>query len=121
MTKKLIFLSITLCALSACSWSEQKTDTLNAPPQRVLPQQQNGVWIDVRSEAEFAQGHVDEALNLPYDTIEAHIAQAVPDKNTPLNVYCHSGRRAEIALKKLQKMGYTQVYNRGAYQDLKNK
>lgn len=80
-----------------------------------------GVWIDVRSADEYAKGHLIDTLNLPHATIGDYIAQSVPDKNTPIHVYCHSGRRAQIAKNILENMGYTNVTNQGAYDDLVKK
>ncbi|MDK4579383.1 rhodanese-like domain-containing protein, partial [Kingella kingae] len=54
----------------------------------------------------------------PVDAITAQIAKVEPNKNAPVNLYCRSGRRAEVALQELRKMGYTNVTNYGGYQDL---
>jgi len=45
----------------------------------------------------------------------------VPDKNTPVILYCHSGRRADIALKTLKDLGYSQVENYGGYEAAKQR
>lgn len=82
------------------------------------PVRQAGVWIDVRSADEYAKGHLADTLNLPHTTIGEQIAQSVPDKNTPIHVYCHSGRRAQIAKNTLEAMGYTNVTNHGGYDEL---
>jgi phage shock protein E len=79
------------------------------------------VVIDVRTPQEYSGGHVEGALNLPHDTIAEHIAAAVPDKDTPVILYCHSGRRAEIALKTLKDLGYSQVENYGGYEAAKKR
>ncbi|WP_066076265.1 rhodanese-like domain-containing protein [Bergeriella denitrificans] len=77
-----------------------------------------GIWIDVRSPEEFAEGHIQGAVNIPVDQIAERIRSVSPDKNAPVNLYCRSGRRAEAALQILQKAGYTRVTNHGGYQDL---
>ena len=77
-----------------------------------------GLWIDVRTPKEFAEGHLQGALNIPVEDIASRIAQVSPDKNAPVNLYCRSGRRAEAAREELLKLGYTQVTNHGAYKDL---
>ena len=80
-----------------------------------------GVWIDVRSPEEFNEGHLQGAVNVPHEQIASQIARISPDKNAPVNLYCRSGRRAEVALQELKKLGYTNVTNHGGYQDLLNK
>ncbi|ASK27122.1 rhodanese-like domain-containing protein [Neisseria chenwenguii] len=85
------------------------------------PVRAKGVWIDVRTPEEFAEGHLSGAINVPADQIAAQIAKISPDKNAPVNLYCRSGRRAEAALQQLKAMGYTNLTNHGGYQDLLKK
>lgn len=75
------------------------------------------VWIDVRTADEYATGHVPGALLMPYDQIAQLITTQVSDKNTDIQVYCRSGRRADAARATLLQMGYTQVTNNGSYED----
>lgn len=88
-------------------------------PQPVPAAERTGVWIDVRTRQEYAAGHLEGALHLPYDTIGRHIAAEVPDKDARIHLYCRSGRRSGIAMKTLQDMGYTNVVNEGGYAKLK--
>ena len=71
------------------------------------------VVIDVRSEEEFASGHIPSARNMPVDVIGKKIKKAVPLKATPVYLYCRSGARASTAGAKLVSMGYQRVYNAG--------
>lgn len=80
-----------------------------------------GVWIDVRSAEEYAQGHLQGALNITHDTLASRIKAIEPNKNAPIHLYCRSGRRAEVARKTLLDMGYTNVTNHGGYQALYDK
>ncbi|MFA9487325.1 MULTISPECIES: rhodanese-like domain-containing protein [unclassified Mannheimia] len=77
-----------------------------------------GVWIDVRSAEEFAQGHLENAVNIPHTEISTQITKLNLSKDEPIHVYCRSGRRSEIALDELKKLGYTNVTNQGGYNDL---
>jgi phage shock protein E len=79
---------------------------------------QQGIWIDVRSSAEFNAGHVDGAQNIPHTEIADKIAAVTLDKNAEIHLYCRSGNRSGKALKVLQKMGYTKAVNEGSYSDL---
>lgn len=76
---------------------------------------QEAVWIDVRTPEEYAAGHLRNAKNIPHDQIGQQIAAHIPNKDTPINLYCRSGRRAETAKQVLESMGYTNVQNRGGY------
>lgn len=77
------------------------------------------VWIDVRTAEEYADGHLTGAIHLPHETIHQYIAKFVPDKATPVVLYCASGYRSGLAQRVLQQMGYTSVTNAGGYEQLR--
>jgi len=84
----------------------------------VSAQEQPGtVWIDARTAEEFAEGHLQGAVLIPYDTIKSGISALGLEKDQPINVYCRSGRRSGIAAQELQKLGYTRVTNVGGLDD----
>ena len=62
--------------------------------------------LDVRSEREFAEGHLPGALNIPYDKIAERIEEVASFKDRGLALYCHSGRRAGIAAETLREAGF---------------
>jgi phage shock protein E len=78
---------------------------MNLPPNTIL--------IDVRSSGEFSSGHIEGALNLPLDRIDHDITSAVPDKATPLLLYCRSGARSGRACEIVTQMGYRATRNGG--------
>ena len=65
--------------------------------------------IDTREESEFAAGHIAGATWMGKGVIERDIEAAVPDKSTPLYLYCGGGFRSAHAADALQKMGYSEV------------
>lgn len=79
------------------------------------------VVIDVRTPEEFAAGHVDGAMNVPYEQIGGRIAALAPGKDTPVVLYCKSGRRAGIAQQTLRDMGYSKVENYGGFEDARKR
>ena len=72
--------------------------------------------VDVRTAAEFADGHIQGARNVPVQDIERKLRELPKDK--PLILYCHSGSRSGLALQMLQAAGYTNVYNAGSLDSL---
>ena len=111
--------------LSAAAIAVPFFASANTAPQTeqsaVQPEKAKGIWIDVRSAEEFNAGHLQDAVNIPHDQILARSQAVSPDKNAPVNLYCRSGRRAEIALNELKNAGYTNVTNHGGYEDLVKK
>jgi rhodanese-related sulfurtransferase len=71
--------------------------------------------IDVRTQNEFASGHLPSAINIPLDRIEAVLPGRFPDRNHALLLHCQSGMRSGMALAKLRALGYTNAFNLGGY------
>ena len=65
------------------------------------------ILIDTREESEWAAGHVKGAVHMSKGVIERDIETKVPDKSTPLVLYCGGGFRSALVADNLQKMGYT--------------
>ena len=82
---------------------------------------QNYVLIDVRSQSEFASGHIAGARNIPHDKIAEHILSEVPQKDRAIYLYCRSGRRVKTAVNALQKLNYTNIYDLGGISDAAQK
>jgi rhodanese-related sulfurtransferase len=68
--------------------------------------------IDVRTEAEFASGHVRGATNVPLDRL-GRLAAQLASEGKPLVVYCASGVRSAVAKRALRRAG-AEVYDLGA-------
>ena len=85
---------------------------------QMKPARQAAMWIDVRTPNEYARGHIDKAVNIPYQDIGKRITEVTNDKNQKIVVYCASGHRAGIARETLLKLGYTDVTNAGGYRDI---
>ena len=80
---------------------------LEANPELVL--------IDVRTpdEIDTLGGTIDglNSVNIPRGWLELRVAESVPDKNTPIVVFCGINRRSPLAAVTLTEMGYTDVRN----------
>lgn len=64
--------------------------------------------IDVRTDIEYASGHIPGSIHLPLHRI-SDVPEAVPDKNARIFFYCLSGARSHHACMKLARMGYSQA------------
>lgn len=73
----------------------------------------NACLIDVRSPAEYGSGAIQGSINLPLDRFAQLIESTVPDRHTPVLVYCAAGGRSAPACAHMQHLGYTQVSNGG--------
>lgn len=78
----------------------------------VLRKRENGesfVFIDVREDDEWRQGRAQGAIHIGKGVIERDIEGLIPEKNTPLILYCGGGFRSALAAENVVKMGYTNV------------
>ncbi|HUY09372.1 MAG TPA: molybdopterin-synthase adenylyltransferase MoeB [Candidatus Dormibacteraeota bacterium] len=65
--------------------------------------------LDVREPEEVAQGVLPEAVVIPRGFLELRVESTIPDRATPIAVYCASGVRSLLAAKTLRSMGYSDV------------
>lgn len=71
------------------------------------------IILDVRTEAEYNEGHITNAVLLPNEEIGSTQPEILPDKDAVILVYCRSGNRSKQASQKLADMGYTNIYEFG--------
>jgi rhodanese-related sulfurtransferase/glyoxylase-like metal-dependent hydrolase (beta-lactamase superfamily II) len=67
------------------------------------------VVLDIRSEAEHANGHVEGSINIPLPKLEDRLSEIPTDR--PVVVHCEGGYRSAIGASVLQKHGITGVYD----------
>ena len=83
---------------------EEANDLLSARPDITL--------VDVREEPEYLTGHAVDAVLLPVDEITEDSADEVIGGG-PVMVYCRTGRRSREAARKLEELGYQEIYDIG--------
>jgi rhodanese-related sulfurtransferase len=71
--------------------------------------QGTAVFIDVREESEWKQGHLLNAIHLSKGVIERNIEKYIPESATPLVLYCSGGYRSALATLNIQALGYKNV------------
>lgn len=74
--------------------------------------------IDVRTEKEFAAGHLEGARNIAVDAADFEQKLSPLDPEAGYVVYCASGRRAASAIERMESAGFTDLLNGGGYDDL---
>lgn len=75
------------------------------------------IILDVRTSVEYESGHIPNAILIPNETITDKNPDLLPDKNAEILIYCRSGNRSAQAAKKLNALGYTNVYDFGGIID----
>lgn len=92
--------------------------TISSEQAKVLVKQ-GALLLDVRTPGEFAGGHLEGALNIPVQDLEAKLSTLPAKKDQDVVVYCQSGRRSSAAAEMLKKAGYTRVSDLGAMSNWK--
>ena len=124
----LVFLS--LIALVGCSPGGSSNSDQSTPKSVIAPGENTAASaaksarlcvIDVRSDEEWAEGHIAGALHLPLDQVREKIGSVVPDQQTAIGVYCASGMRSGRAALILKELGYSHIENLGGLDDAKKK
>jgi phage shock protein E len=88
--------------------------------EKAWPMIESGALVvDVRSAAEFESGHLDGAVNIEWTNIDGLVAAIGSDHQRPVVFYCRSGNRAGKSIVKLEKQGYTNIYNATGLDSLK--
>lgn len=77
----------------------------------LLINREDALVIDIRSPAEFADGHIPNARNLPADKLAERIGEIEKFKSRPLIVNCKSGMRSASACGQFKKFGFEKVFN----------
>lgn len=67
------------------------------------------VILDVRTEGEYHNEHIEGAINIPVDELEQRVGELIP--NTKLLVYCRTGNRSTTASQTLLENGFTGFYH----------
>ena len=99
------FLGLMLVACQAGWSAEPMTITPDVLMTR-LDSPQGLVILDVRSEAEYAEGHIPGALNIPYREIPDRLDELDGFKTHEIVLYCEVGVRAGIADLVLEQAGF---------------
>lgn len=69
------------------------------------------VLVDVRSPQEYREGHLKGAILIPEYEIMSKYIKNFKSKEETIILYCSNGLRSKKAQRKLEKLGYTNVYN----------
>lgn len=111
--KKLIALTAgiiaTAFALTSCSTSVAN----KVSPKEFADVIKNSsvVIVDVRTPAEYASGHLANAVNVDFESADFKSNVAQLDKAKTYAVYCRSGNRSGQAVKVMEDAGFTNLYD----------
>lgn len=117
----MLIISLSLFGFSACG----EENSVPVEFQQITAEEAKGLMnsekdyiiLDARTEEEFDEGHIENAILIPEYEVAARAEKELPDKNQLILVYCRSGRRSKIAAQALVDLGYTNVKEFGGIID----
>lgn len=121
--KKSLLLLLAALLLVGCNQKIQEPAEpalMNITPEeakKIMDTTTGYVILDVRTQEEYTEKHIPGAILVPDFEIAEQAANAMPDKNQMILVYCRSGRRSKEAAKQLEAMGYTCIREFGGIID----
>ena len=116
----MLLISLSLFGLTACQSGDNNAtyEQITAEQAKtIMDTEKDYVIIDARTEEEFAEGHIENAILIPEYEIKDRAPKELSDKEQLILVYCRSGRRSKIASEELVKLGYTNVKEFGGIID----
>jgi rhodanese-related sulfurtransferase len=108
--KKVMALIASALLLAGCSSSSSAID-LSVTEFSAKVAEAGVITLDVRTPGEFAEGFIEGARLIDFQSGNFENEIAALDKNATYAVYCRSGNRSGQAVKVMQDAGFTNVFN----------
>lgn len=114
----LIVLMIAIMLLAFMSKSNETfSETLKYAYKKISPEQANILInnnndltvLDVRNEREFLDGHIPNAVLIPYKLVRKNYSTLL-EKEKKYLVYCDNGKKSEKIAKTLSNNGFSRIY-----------
>lgn len=114
--KKVVIIMLLTVILTGCNTKNQtpKENSNKAVNYKEILKANNYLIIDVRTQEEYNESHIKDAINIPYNEINAN--SNIP-KDKDILVYCRSGVRSAKAYEILKQLNYN-VYDLGAFDSI---
>ena len=121
--KKLVFLLLAVMMLTACGQDKENdqgavyVNITAEEAKQIMDSEEDYIILDVRTQEEYDEGHIPDAILIPYTQIAEKAEDVLADKDQLILVYCRSGRRSKLAAEALVELGYTNIKEFGGIID----
>ncbi|MEM9391745.1 MAG: rhodanese-like domain-containing protein [Bacteroidota bacterium] len=116
---KRVYGILLVLVIAACSGKEEKAQGEIAALEKAEFSKvitEDILLVDVRTAQEYEAGFIPGAVNIDYQQNDFEKRMSYFDREIPVALYCSKGGRSSKAAKKLQKMGFSKVYDlKGGY------
>ena len=110
MNKLFAAVSVVFMLMSSCTIGQTKYNIELDEFEKKMASEKY-LLVDVRTAEEFAEGHIEGALNIDY--FSATFSDDISKVGFEISVllYCRSGNRSSKAMKIMKELGFKEVYN----------
>ena len=95
--------------LTACAQAASYEQITQEEAKQIMDTTNGYILLDTRTQEEYDQSHIPDALLIPHTEIAERAEEELPDKDQLILVYCRSGNRSKQASEVLAELGYTNV------------
>lgn len=92
-------------------WQQKNSASAISINESIVLQNKGALVLDVRSNEEFAAGHIIDARHIVLDTLANNLDSIKKYREKAVIVCCESGARSAQAAKLLKDQGFQYVYN----------
>ena len=116
-TQNLLLIAVAVVSGAMLLWPYIRRGTggprVNTLEATLMMNKEGAGLVDLRDDADFAKGHVLNAVNIPMAQLESRLGELSKFKDKPLIVYCDAGNRSGAAHVILKKNGFDKAFNLG--------
>ena len=109
--RNVLYLVFGIFLISCVNTNSQIIQNIGVSEFQLLINKEEAVIIDVRTPQEFHSGHIKDATNIDFYEKDFIDKLNIVRKDLPVFVYCRSGGRSSSSARKMEELGFNQVYN----------
>lgn len=117
-----LLVGVWIAFLLAFLWDGQQKSgkTVSIGEATQLINKENAIVLDIRESKEYGEGHIANALNIPYSKLATRLDELNKSKEKPIVLVCKSGQTVGMAGKMLKEKGFNAVRLQGGMMEWRN-
>ncbi|WP_299257388.1 rhodanese-like domain-containing protein [uncultured Aquimarina sp.] len=106
-----VVLSILLFSCTDSNTKDTAVELITVEEMDSLLEMEKVQLVDVRTPQEYAEGHIEGAINIDFSDENFETLISEVDKSKPVAVYCGRGGRSGKCSSYMKKAGFTKIYD----------
>lgn len=117
-----LLVGVWIAFLLALLWDGQQKSgrTVSIGEATQLINKEDAIVLDIRESKEYGEGHIANALNIPYSKLATRLDELNKSKEKPIVLVCKSGQTVGMAGKMLKEKGFNAVRLQGGMMEWRN-